>query len=417
MVAKIVSGQSIRGLLNYNENKVKAGQATLIMANRFGTDIEKLDFISKLNRFKHLTGLNNRVKTNAIHVMLNFDKQDKLTVAALQQIAMVYMERIGFSDQPYLAYLHKDANHPHVHLVTTNIQSDGKRVSIHNIGKILSEPARKDIEKEFKLTRAEGRQQSELTITPVNIEKALYGKTPTKSAINKVVNGVISSYKFTSFAEYNAVLSVFGVRADRGKEDTVMFAKRGLIYSIIDNDGKPIGIPFKASLLSKKPLLDKVEQNFEPNRDKRKPFRDSIKKQIDAVLNKYSSITPHTFNTELRKSGIDLLLRKNEQGYIYGATFIDHKSKSVFNGSALGKSYSANAITERFGTSDKLKTYLSPVNERSSLPKAITDESTNSLLGVANQTNYLETLLGKPQTDSGVGDLKKRKRRKKGRTL
>ncbi len=57
MVARIISGKSIRGLLNYNESKVISGEATLILASRFGIEIDRLDFNSKLNRFEHFIEL------------------------------------------------------------------------------------------------------------------------------------------------------------------------------------------------------------------------------------------------------------------------------------------------------------------------------------------------------------------------
>lgn len=332
MVTKIISGQSIRGLLNYNENKVTAGQAKLIMASRFGTELDKLDFRAKLTRFEHLTCLNSRVKTNAMHIMLNFDRDDKPDLSILQQITSTYMEKIGFGDQPYLVYQHKDVSHPHLHIVTTNVQSDGKRISIHDLGRTLSETARKGLEIEFKLVKADGRKKSEaLALSQVNIEKLIYGKVPTKRAINNVVSAVMRTYKFTSLAEYNAVLKQFNVLADRGKEDTVMFEKKGLIYTIIDENRKRQGIFFKASLLSGKPTLNNLEKRFERNNKKRKPYREDLKNKIDKVFLKYADITKATFESELAKQNVNALFRLNEQGLIYGVTFIDNKNKTVFS--------------------------------------------------------------------------------------
>jgi hypothetical protein len=68
MVAKIINGKSIRGMLHYNENKVSEDKAHLIMANGFGADIENLIFHNKLQRFDNLTMLNEKVKTNALHM-------------------------------------------------------------------------------------------------------------------------------------------------------------------------------------------------------------------------------------------------------------------------------------------------------------------------------------------------------------
>ncbi len=45
---------------------------------------------------------------------------------------------------------------------------------------------------------------------------------------------------------------------------------------------------------------------------------------------------------------VDLVLRLGESGRIYGVTFIDHESRTVLNGSRLGKEFSANALEARF---------------------------------------------------------------------
>jgi hypothetical protein len=47
---------------------------------------------------------------------------------------------------------------------------------------------------------------------------------------------------------------------------------------------------------------------------------------------------------KLQSRGIDLVLRKNENGRIYGATVIDHNEKFIANGSKLGKEFSANVF-------------------------------------------------------------------------
>lgn len=54
------------------------------------------------------------------------------------------------------------------------------------------------------------------------------------------------------------------------------------------------------------------------------------------------------FRSALRDKGIDLVLRRNDEGRLYGVTFIDHNSRTVLKGSVLGKEFSANALTARF---------------------------------------------------------------------
>lgn len=388
MVAKISSGKSIRGILNYNEQKVTEGKAQLILASGFGGEIGTLGLVNKVQRFGHLTILNEKVKTNALHISLNFDSGESLSTDRLQQIAMAYMDKIGFGDQPYLVYRHGDAAHDHVHIATINIQADGKRIDIHNIGRLVSEPARKAIEQEFGLVKAESKQfKTQPGIKPAGIEKAAYGQIPTKRAVSNVVNVVVNSYKFTSLAELNAILKQFNVIADRGKEGTLMFQKKGLVYSLTDEKGNAIGVPIKASSLYSKPTLANLEKQFIQNEEKRKPYKENLKTAIDKVFTGYQEITKATFVKELAKQSINVVFRQNGQGLTYGVTFVDNQNKTVFNGSDLGKAYSAQALSEKFGIADKpIQRQPQPTNAPYLKPKQET-----SYLKQGKQTDYLKT--------------------------
>ena len=61
-------------------------------------------------------------------------------------------------------------------------------------------------------------------------------------------------------------------------------------------------------------------------------------------------ITLYEFKQDLAREGVNVVLRQNSQGNIYGLTYIDFRTKCVFNGSDLGKEYSAKAIMERLHT-------------------------------------------------------------------
>jgi hypothetical protein len=88
VVAKIVSGKSIRGILIYNENKVEKGHAMLFMASGFAREIDKMSLVQKAERFNKRTMLNPSVKTNALHLTLNFHPLDKLDSEKLQRIVL-----------------------------------------------------------------------------------------------------------------------------------------------------------------------------------------------------------------------------------------------------------------------------------------------------------------------------------------
>ncbi|MEQ7802078.1 relaxase/mobilization nuclease domain-containing protein [Pedobacter sp. ASV1-7] len=416
MVARIIPGKTIRGALHYNENKVNEGEASLIMASGFAGEIEQMNFNQKLNRFKHLLELRPDVGTNTLHISLNFHSSEQLDNFTLQQIANRYMERIGYGDQPFLVYRHDDAAHMHVHIVTTNITAQGKRIDLHN-NALQSELARKEIETEFNLVKAESTKiQKEAGIKKLEPGKVKYGKMPTKRAISNILTAVTRDYKFTSLAEFNAILKCFNVVALRGGEDTPMYKHKGLMFSMLDEKGVPIGVPVKASAFYVRPTLKNLEKLFARNVEKRKQYKAGLKQRIEQVLSLPGKMSRSQFEQEMKKQGVEVAFRQNAQGFIFGVTFVDHHSQTVFNGSDLGKAYTAKAISDRFRAAS-LKTVQE--NKPSIRPKVkpSTDirQSLKDDVRPEGKTNFLEALLAKTQPEYGTGMPRRRKKRKKRR--
>ncbi len=408
MVAKVRSGKSIRGVLHYNEHKVQSGTARLILASRFSCDIDQLSFHDKLNRFQKITMLNEKAKTNTLHISLNFDPEEKLSIVQLQNIANTYMDKIGFGEQPYLVYNHTDAGHPHIHIATINIQLDGQRIDIHNIGRNQSEQARKEIEIEFNLVKASSKSKQEQPLKPVQLQKVIYGKSETKRAITNTVNEVIRSYSFTSLAELNAVLKQFNIMADRGSEGTRMYEKKGLMYSLLDSNGNKAGVPIKASSIYGEPTIANLEKKFAQNVERRKPYKIPLRLKLDKIL-LGPNLTKDSFIQQLQKQNILVLFRENDQSFTYGITLIDYRSKTVFNGSDLGKAYSAKALTDRFIPTEAKQ----PVKEASKWAPTTQQKAVEPDLLAKEQSNLLEMLLGK--ADEGQQLLFPRKKKRKGR--
>lgn len=349
MVAVINTGHSVRSIFNYNENKVSLGKAECIGEGNYPIDLARLTLDTKLKTLLKQLELNKNVTRNSVHISLNFDRSEKeLTNEKLIEIAQVYMQKIGFGFQPYLIYRHYDAGHPHIHIVSIKVKSDGKRIDMQNIGKNQSENARWEIEKDFNLVPAESKKISNdaKQITSV-IQKILYGDSDSKKAISGVLNYVIPNYKFTTIGELNAVLNLYNISAERGLEGSKMYQHKGLMYQILDEQKKPIGVPIKASSFYLKPTLKNIELRFEANKKMRLPQMKRIKNCIDFAFLKNKRISLEKLYKILSSEGINMVMRKNSEGLLYGITYIDHTSKCIFNGSTLGSSYAAKAIQER----------------------------------------------------------------------
>ena len=348
MVAVIKTGGSVHRILNYNEHKVNQGLAECIGEGFYPMEVADLSFTMKLNRLLKQLELNQNVTSNSVHISLNFDPSEiGMSKEKLLGIADAYMDKIGFGEQPYLVYRHDDAAHPHLHLVSIKVRADGSRIDMHNMGRNQSEKARKEIEKEFGLVVAEGRNEyQKYQLESITMGKIVYGKMQSKKALANILNGVLEHYKYTSLPELNAVLQQYNVLADRCSENSRVFNGGGLLYRILDDQGKPVGVPIKASDFYNKPTLQFLEKQFVKNEGRRIAFKPRIKNTIDkSFLGK--PVTLQVLIKSLEKEGIHVALRKNEEGLIYGITYVDHKTKCVFNGSALGKQYSAKAMQER----------------------------------------------------------------------
>ncbi len=352
MRPQITFPDELKKSLNYHEKKVQKGTAELLHAHNFFKLPQDLNFYDKMERFEELMALNERAETKLIHISLNFhpSEKERLTKDFFIHLADEYMNKIGFGNQPYLVYQHEDAGHPHVHVLTPLIQDNGKRIPTHFIAKNVSEPVRKEMEKQYGFIPADRKEQQredkrQLAVTPQKIQA---GKSATQRSIANVLDHVIDHYKYASLHELNALLKLYNVKADRGAEDGRIYRHRGLTYVVVDQDGKSLTKPIKASAFNNKPTLDYIEGKFKDNEQQRLPDKKHIKTAVDWAIRS----GPRSLG-ELAKllehDKIDLVIRRNEQGYVYGMTYIDHEKKTVFNGSDIGKEYSPKKILERLG--------------------------------------------------------------------
>lgn len=422
MVAKITIPKSIEAALNYNEKKTQKGKAVCLHAANYLKEAKQMSFYQKLSGFERLNSLNERATTKTLHVSLNFSPSEKLQDEKLLKIAELYMNKIGFGEQPFLIYKHNDAGHPHIHIVSTTIKVDGSRINTHNIGRNQSEKARKEIEQQFGLIKAE--RQAELRnpgIKSVDAEKVIYGKHETKRAISNTVSAVFSQYKFTSLPEFNAALKQFNVIADRGKEEGRIYENRGLVYRVLDTDGNKVGVPIKASSIGCKPTLDNLEKKFEANESIREPLKQRTKSELDETLVMSHNSMKDLVN-ELQKRNIYVLLRQNTKGRLYGITFVDNSTKCVFNGSDLGKQHSAAAIQGRLASNPTEKTIeqdeIKSGNGAGGVQKDFSQQKEQSKpVSIPSKTETpLNVLLStKEQYDNVPGGLIKKKRKKKKR--
>ncbi len=81
------------------------------------------------------------------------------------------------------------------------------------------------------------------------------------------------------------------------------------------------------------------------------PNKQTLKAAVTIALQ--STANELSFKKQLGEQGINVVVRRNDTGRIYGMTFIDHNSKTVWNGSRLAKELSANVFNDYWNNNIK----------------------------------------------------------------
>ena len=344
MVAKISVGNSLYGAIAYNGEKINEAQGRLLTTNRIYNDGSgKVDINKAMEGFLTFMPPQMKVEKPVVHISLNPHPEDVLTDAELQDIAREYLEKLGFGNQPYLVFKHEDIDRHHLHIVTVRVDENGKCISDKN-NYYRSKQITRELEKKYGLHDAERRNRR--LDTPLRKVDASAGDV--KKQVGNIVKALNGQYRFQTMGEYRALLSLYNMTVEEAHGNVRRREYHGLVYSVTDDKGNKVGNPFKSSLFGKSVGYEAVQKKFARSKQeiKDRKLADMTKRTVLSVLE--DTYDKKKFVATLKGKGIDTVLRNTEEGRIYGATFIDHRTGCVLNGSRMGKELSANALQEHF---------------------------------------------------------------------
>lgn len=283
MIATILPSSANFHAVLYNERKVAKGVARLIEFKNFkgvgvlseATPDEKVAYL------KEYSSVNRKIQNTQFHLAISC-KGHEMTEEELLKFAHSYLKEMGYGEdgQPLLIYSHYDTDNTHLHIVTSRVGPDGKKINDHNerrrsqnvIDKLLGTDRKKTVEADF--------------------EKA-------------------KTYTFSTFAQFKAIMSTMGYEVYE-KDDTVYIKKGGRIQK---------KVPFvDFNDLYKHGASDKVRA-----------------RQLRAILLKYRDTCAN--KTELQKEmkakfGVDIVFFGKKDSP-YGYMLIDHNKKNVFHGARI----------------------------------------------------------------------------------
>lgn len=407
MVADIHKGNNLYGALAYNQDKIDRGKGQILETDRvfvpYDGQFRVSDCVQDFER-----AMPSQITTGkpVIHISLNPHPDDRLTDAQLADISREYLEKMGFGDQPYMIFKHEDIDRQHVHIISTRVRGDGS---------IISDS--KDYERSKKITDAleqkyglhpKGESQKEAwQLSPVD---ASAGNL--KKQVANVIKPLSEMYRFQSITEYRALLSLYNISVEKVEGSNQGNKYEGLVYSALDEKGNRVGKPLKSSLFGKSEGVARLEEKMQSSGEAIKSGK--LAEGTKAALK--ASRTESQLRDALRKKGIDVVLRRNDEGRIYGATFIDHNSRTVVNGSRLGKEFSANALNQRFADNSPREDLQKPAQNIPGVP-ASEGKDKQPQTGITDVGKAAGSLLSilTPETEGQNNQPVPRRRKKKKR--
>ena len=344
MVAKISLGSSLYGALSYNGEKINKEKGRVLDTNKIYNDGSgNIDIHRAFEDFKRWMPQHTRAEKTMMHISLNPHPDDRLSEMQYTQLAHEYMEKMGFAEMPYIIVKHEDIDRHHIHIVALRVRPDGSCISDKN-NFYRSKEITRELEKKYGLHTAE-RQK----ITPDMPIRKIDPSGDIKRQVANTVKMVGMRYKFQTIGEYNAILGLYNIRCEQTDGRVNGREYHGLVYFATDDNGKTIASPFKASRLGKFASRMAIDGRMERAKDKIdiRPTKQAVSEAMAESSGK------DDFIAKLKERNIDLILRYTDAGRIYGATFIDHKTGTVLNGSRLGKEFSANSLEKWFTAGEK----------------------------------------------------------------
>jgi hypothetical protein len=302
MVVKIFDSNSSFNGVSYNTNKMEKDKGELMKTENFGylQDIPNVMPEEYKNYLRAHSNTNSVVQDKQLHLTLS-GKGREYNKNQLTDMADAFMKEMGYGDNPYMVVFHNDTANNHVHIVSSRINSEGKKIN-----------------NSFEYKRAQ-------------------------AVMQKIINNNIG------YSTINLVQKAFDYSISTVAQLKLLFEQNG--YSVSYDD--------KAMTLRK---YDDVQQVISMEKvnaliaDSKKDNSRTV--QLKAIINKYKGRADATvsvvyepskyqnvkkpigYTSDLAKVlkdklGLDIVYHGKKGLPPYGYSIIDHTNKTVFKGGEI----------------------------------------------------------------------------------
>lgn len=311
MIATILRSSSNFNAVEYNEAKVSKGVAELVEIKNFDL-LQNTGNVTASNLQEYLinySSQNDNIKKPQFHLALSC-KKDEYDYDELVKIAHQYLKGMGYGEegQPLLIYAHHDTSNHHIHIVTSRINPQGKKID-HDNERLKSQ-------------------------TVINKIMGVKPKQDVKSIVQQSL-----SYSYETLGQFQAILESSGYESYT-EGDNLNIKKGGTVLENI--------------------LISEIEKHTQKRSKEETQKR---RMQLKAILLKYRDITSNKeeLNAVLKKKfGVSLVFM-GKKDTPYGYIIVDHKEKATYKGKdVLGIKdllrFKKEAVTEE--NKDEIATFI-----------------------------------------------------------
>ena len=317
MVIVIHQTADTRNALLYNEQKVTQGVATYFQsANTLSLNPFLYDQNHRLKTLLDIESRNSKVKNKSLHISFNPSTSDclKMDDKLIRQEISKMMEQMGYGNQPWFVYKHKDLDRVHYHIVSTRIDKvSGKKIK-DNYEHQKMQRFIGELEQKYGLKQ----EKSQLKLDDFTLNATCPDLKARIEGLYRVLN---QSSGIESVSMYHDILSAFNLE--------ILRSGKGFVVAVTDNEGHIIRSPIRLSDIREKMKVPQAIQK--PEKQMIKQVEEQINAGFKELFKKFRFCDLKTTLLEFRAKGLYLFWNSETSNYkVYSPD-----NKMVFNNSFL----------------------------------------------------------------------------------
>ena len=420
MIAKIYSPKAnIKPSIDYNFKKVEDNKAIILGGNIAEEYQNKAQLKAHYSEFINQNKLIRSVDKNIRHISISLSEGENLDNQTFYYLAEDYLNRMGFEDCPMMVFRHHDTDKEHIHILVSQVDILGKRISDAK-DRYRSMEISRELEKEYGLkevetTKNQQSTQDILTYHNYSISKLLlkldqvkrleYEKKydviikdlkPLKNLdiINRVggrsndlLNDLNNDFPFglekldkekliDKLDEYRNISKSYMEFVNKVQQDPSLYLRP--VYNSKGEQSYTYGIVLDKSTMYLKegqypPRFNRFSL-LSIGEEKSKTFTEKQQKQyLKTAVSKSlrGTETFEQFKNKLLDRGVKCDLKLSQSGNVTGINFVSLQVDNPisFGGSKLDKAFSYNKIQEALSLNTELSKQfevlsLSPLNDK-----------------------------------------------------